>query len=88
MKLRFVKIVRSDGEDIGSVEEKINDTVRRIAMCGGKIVSFSNETFGLSPMNMFVFIIYESETELTDTVINQRLQETGDDINYGEKKLR
>lgn len=87
MKLRFVKIVRSDGEDISSVEEKINDTVRRIAMCGGKIVSFSNETFGLSPMNMFVFIIYESETELTDTVINQRLQETGDDINYGEKKL-
>lgn len=54
------------------IDERVNNFIRNISLCGGKIVSITTERFGLSPMNMFFIIIYESEKGITNKELDRK----------------
>lgn len=54
--------IEEDGKT--SVEKTVNAKLEEIAKKGGKVISITSHTYGISPMNLIYDIIYQAENSL------------------------
>lgn len=54
--------IEEDGKT--SVEKTVNAKLEEIARKGGKVISITSHTYGISPMNLIYDIIYQAENSL------------------------
>lgn len=57
--MRLIRTVTFTVNEIHKIEDEVNSTIKDIHANGGKVINITNQTFGLSPMNLIYTITYE-----------------------------
>lgn len=92
-KLRYSHIIKTTVGDVHKLEEEVNNAILTITEHGMNFISLMPHNFGLSPLYMFIIILYETTSDkswITDEEFEtaKKQREQNRSAEKGIRKLR